>query len=100
MVDFFFFFFFFRLSQLLYPTLVAACYQMEENMVILEEEISSKLLITFLQEACRTKQEEKGQKDGKTTGKASCTTIVDLSSMLQHRFPKAHWEQAIAYFSK
>lgn len=74
---------------------------MEDNMVILEEEISSKLLITFLQEASRTHLEEgrkKADRDTKAAGKTPCS--VDLSSMLQHRFPKSHWEAAITYFSK
>lgn len=85
-----------RLSQLLYPTLIAACYQMEENKVILEEEISSKLLVTFLREA--SKRKEGGAQKAAASGKAPCTT--NLSSLLQHRFPESHWEQAISYFSQ
>lgn len=89
--------FFFRLSQLLYPTLIAACYQMEENKAILEEEISSKLLLTFLQEACREeeKQQQRVRKDSDAETGKNCS-----GSLLEHRFPKAHWKKAIAYFSE
>ena len=71
---------------------------MEENKVILEEEISSKLLVTFLQESRSSLEEEKSKGDSKAAGKGPCT--VDLSSMLQHRFPKTHWDHAISYFSQ
>lgn len=83
-----------RLSRLLYPTLIAACYQMEDNKAILEEEISCKLLVAFLQEACG----EEGKHGGDEPRDKKSSTI-DLSSMLKHRFPKSHWEEAITYFS-
>lgn len=79
---------------MLYPSLVAACYQMEENKAILEEEISSKLLVTFLQEAC--KEEERQQRSKKDNN----SNMLDMSSVLQHRFPRTHWEKAITYFSQ
>ena len=90
--------YFFRLSQLLYPSLIAACYQMEENKAILEEEISSKLLVTFLQEAC--KEEERQRRSKKDSGGNGGRGVSDMSSVLQHRFPRAHWEKAITYFSQ
>lgn len=76
---------------------------MEENKAILREEISSKLLVAFLEEACKfaTAEGKRGtERGGKATEKEKVYRTVDLSSMLQHRFPKSHWEQAIAYFCK
>lgn len=94
-------FFLFRLSRLLYPTLIAACYQMEENKAILEEEISSKLLLTFLQEACKEeeKQQQRTRKDSDAEMGKNCSAVY-MSSVLEHRFPKAHWKKAITYFSQ
>ena len=94
----------FRLSQLLYPTLVSACYLMEENKAILEEEISSKLLVTFLQESCQEDKLQRTKKDAQGNPgkekKPKLTPSRDLSSVLHHRFPKAHWEPAVTYFSQ
>lgn len=94
-----------RLSQLLYPTLVSACYLMEENKAILEEEISCKLLVTFLQESCQEEDKlQRANKDAQvSSGKEKNPKLKrsrDLSSVLHHRFPKAHWEPAITYFSQ
>lgn len=70
---------------------------MEENKAILEEEISSKLLVAFLHEACREEKQRAKKEEGEAT-KSSC--VLDLSSVLRHRFPRAHWEKAITYFSQ
>ncbi len=91
-----------RLSQLLYPTLIAACYQMEENRAILQEEISSKLLVTFLENACskaQAKEKAASSSAAATAGKKS-SSVVNFSCELQHRFPKVYWEKAITYFSQ
>ncbi|KAL5482252.1 hypothetical protein EMCRGX_G022556 [Ephydatia muelleri] len=70
---------------LLYPTLLAACYNSQENVGILSQEISCKLLSTFLQESMRVyKEESKG--------------VPDFYS-LPYRFPKCHWETALQFFS-
>ena len=93
----------YRLSQLLYPTLIAACYQMEENKAILQEEISSRLLVTFLQDACRAEAKAGGGAGGRAADKSSAekaSSVADFSFELQHRFPKAHWEKAVTYFSQ
>lgn len=72
---------------------------MKENRAILEEEISSKLLVVFLQEAI--KEEKDARKKERTADKNTQRNYsVDLSSMFQHRFPRAHWESAIEYFSQ
>ena len=76
---------------------------MEENRAILEDEISSKLLVTFLQASCRKEEgeEENGGKvkESESERKKSADS-ADLSAMLQHRFPRAHWEKAVTYFSQ
>ena len=45
-----------RLTRLLFPTLVAACYQQKENRAILQQEISPRLLVAFLQENLQATQ--------------------------------------------
>ena len=72
---------------------------MEENKAILEEEISSKLLVAFMQERCREdekkQQRERARKDAESE-RRKVGMSSDLSSELQHRFPKAHWEKAMS----
>lgn len=76
---------------------------MEENKAILEEEISCKLLVTFLKVSLEREKEGGERNKGKSDKEASSTSenhcVEDPSSMLQHRFPRKHWEQAIVYFS-
>lgn len=73
---------------------------MEENRVILEEEISSKLLVTFLQNAVKEEEKQGAKKEKEVNAAERKSYAVDLSSLLQHRFPKSHWETAITYFSQ
>lgn len=77
---------------------------MEENKAILEEEISSKLLVTFLQESCQEDRPQRTKKDAQVSSgkekKPKLERSIDFSSVLHHRFPKAHWEPAITYFSQ
>lgn len=67
----FYFLYNFRLTGLLFPTLISACYQVPENVCILEQEISCKLLVAFLQETVaqlqsRDKQTEASKKQSKS----------------------------------
>ena len=78
---------------------------MEDNKAILEEEISCKLLVTFLKMSLEREQNERKinrEKSKKEAGSCSSEKQIleeDLCSLLQHRFPRDHWEQAILYFS-
>lgn len=53
----------YRLSHLLFPTLISACYQVSENVQILEQEISCKLLVAFLQETLARQRSKDEQAD-------------------------------------
>ena len=74
---------------------------MEENKAILEEEISCKLLVAFLKmslEREKEGQKNMGRSDKEPSSRSEKHCVEDPSSMLQHRFPREHWEQAIVYF--
>ena len=60
----------YSLSKLLHPTLISACYRVEENVAILEQEISCKLLIAFLQESlAKEKKMTEAKKASDTQGR-------------------------------
>ena len=102
-----------RHSQLLFPTLISACYQVDTNKELLEQEISCKLLVAFLESniqeistesGTRNKYPTKGQA-AKGQEKTSATSgqtqiIVDHGSLFEHRFPKSHWKDAVSFFSR
>ncbi len=71
---------------------------MEENKAILEEEISCKLLVTFLKISLEKEGKKSRAESEKTGSMDSSIHVEDLSSLLIHRFPRDHWEDAIVYF--
>ena len=44
---------FFRLRNVLFPTLIAACFENEENKKIIEQEVSCALLENYIEVCCR-----------------------------------------------
>ena len=95
-----------RHSRLLYPTLISACYQLETNRELLEQEISCKLLVAFLQEnismEASTKSARGSIKDQETTAATDegVQKAIDFGSLFEHRFPKAHWPSAVSFFTR
>lgn len=102
-----------RHTRLLFPTLISACYQVDTNKQLLEQEISSKLLVAFLNDniAREGSTGAKPKVKGHGSVMAALATdeqqqrpaqqkVVDYGSLLEHRFPKSHWKDAVHFFTE
>lgn len=85
-----------RLIKVLFPSLIAACYNNLQNKVILEQEMSCVLLATFIQDFAQTS----GQADNQSyQPKGKCLGSQDYLE-LANRFPQQAWEEARQFFLK
>ncbi|XP_008821653.1 S phase cyclin A-associated protein in the endoplasmic reticulum isoform X1 [Nannospalax galili] len=85
-----------RLIKVLFPSLIAACYNNCQNKIILEQEMSSLLLATFIQDFAQTP----GQVDNQCYHpKGKCLDSRDYLE-LANRFPQQAWEEARQFFLK
>ncbi|CAH1254602.1 SCAPER [Branchiostoma lanceolatum] len=82
-----------QLVAVLFPTLISCCYQNEQNRKILQQEISSSLLATFIEGRIQDSQQQilLPSKRPKTSG-------VDIM-VFSARFPQHTWEDALKYFT-
>uniref|UniRef100_A0A8C5TNN0 S-phase cyclin A associated protein in the ER n=1 Tax=Malurus cyaneus samueli TaxID=2593467 RepID=A0A8C5TNN0_9PASS len=81
-----------RLIKVLFPSLIAACYNNPQNKIILEQEMSCVLLATFIQVLLRR------------CGRAGALPALCFHSQdyleLSNRFPRQSWEEARQFFLK
>ncbi|KAM9585673.1 S phase cyclin A-associated protein in the endoplasmic reticulum isoform 9-T10 [Trichechus inunguis] len=85
-----------RLIKVLFPSLIAACYNNRQNKIILEQEMSCVLLATFIQDFAQAP----GQADNQSyQPKGKCLGSQD-SLELANRFPQQAWEEARQFFLK
>ncbi|XP_061037858.1 S phase cyclin A-associated protein in the endoplasmic reticulum isoform X1 [Eubalaena glacialis] len=85
-----------RLIKVLFPSLIAACYNNLQNKIILEQEMSCVLLATFIQDFAQTP----GQADTQSyQPKGKCLGSQDYLE-LANRFPQQAWEEARQFFLK
>eukprot|EP00741_Cyanophora_paradoxa_P003501 tig00000711_g3399.t1 len=90
-----------RYKNILFPTLVAACFGSERNRAILQSEMSADLLATFIAEY-RAAPSPAGQSPAGAEGAArAATTTVSIPARFQfaNRFPAALWEEAERFFA-
>lgn len=67
-----------RLIKVLFPSLIAACYDNRQNKVILEQEVSSVLLATFIQVPAGARVRVSGCRPGRLT-KRSPVSVLEIS---------------------
>nr|XP_027781024.1 S phase cyclin A-associated protein in the endoplasmic reticulum [Marmota flaviventris] len=85
-----------RLIKVLFPSLIAACYNNLQNKIILEQEMSCVLLATFIQDFAQAP----GQTDNQFyQPKGKCLGSQDYLE-LANRFPQQAWEEARQFFLK
>ncbi|XP_057280123.1 S phase cyclin A-associated protein in the endoplasmic reticulum [Pezoporus wallicus] len=85
-----------RLIKVLFPSLIAACYNNPQNKIILEQEMSCVLLATFIQDFAQSS----GQTDNQLSQqREKCFTSQDYLE-LSNRFPRQSWEEARQFFLK
>lgn len=85
-----------RLVRVLFPSLIAACYNNGHNKVVLEQQMSGVLLASFLQDFAQNH----GQADNQSPQpKGKCLGPQDYLE-LANRFPQQAWEEARQFFLK
>uniref|UniRef100_A0A8C8WCD4 S-phase cyclin A associated protein in the ER n=1 Tax=Panthera leo TaxID=9689 RepID=A0A8C8WCD4_PANLE len=85
-----------RLIKVLFPSLIAACYNNRQNKIILEQEMSCVLLATFIQDFVQTSGQADNQlyqPKGKSLGSQDYLELAN-------RFPQEAWEEARQFFLK
>uniref|UniRef100_A0A5F8A7K5 S-phase cyclin A associated protein in the ER n=1 Tax=Macaca mulatta TaxID=9544 RepID=A0A5F8A7K5_MACMU len=85
-----------RLIKILFPSLIAACYNNHQNKIILEQEMSCVLLATFIQDLAQTPGQAENQP---YQPKGKCLGSQDYLE-LANRFPQQAWEEARQFFLK
>nr|XP_054954681.1 S phase cyclin A-associated protein in the endoplasmic reticulum isoform X5 [Pan paniscus] len=85
-----------RLIKVLFPSLIAACYNNHQNKIILEQEMSCVLLATFIQDLAQTPGQVENQP---YQPKGKCLGSQDYLE-LANRFPQQAWEEARQFFLK
>ncbi|XP_078541362.1 S phase cyclin A-associated protein in the endoplasmic reticulum [Lissotriton helveticus] len=85
-----------RLVKVLFPSLVAACYNNPQNKVILEQEMNCVLLASFLQDFAVNSV----QVDGKSSQLRESVSASQDYLQLSNRFPRKTWEEARQFFLK
>lgn len=85
-----------RLVRVLFPSLIAACFNNGHNKVILEQEMSCVLLASFLQDFAQNHGQAENQS---SQPKGKCLGSQDYLE-LANRFPQQAWEEARQFFLK
>uniref|UniRef100_A0A8C8R6S6 S-phase cyclin A associated protein in the ER n=1 Tax=Pelusios castaneus TaxID=367368 RepID=A0A8C8R6S6_9SAUR len=86
-----------RLIKVLFPTLIAACYNNPQNKIILEQEMSCVLLATFIQDFTQSSSQTDNQSSQQRAEKFfTSQDYLELSN----RFPCQAWEEARQFFLK
>ncbi|XP_036431991.1 S phase cyclin A-associated protein in the endoplasmic reticulum isoform X2 [Colossoma macropomum] len=81
-----------RLIKVLFPSLISACYNNQQNKVILQQEMSCVLLATFIQDCASSEN----QTDSRPTQERSCAALDYCE--LSNRFPREQWDSALHFF--
>ncbi|XP_054069721.1 S phase cyclin A-associated protein in the endoplasmic reticulum isoform X2 [Rissa tridactyla] len=85
-----------RLIKVLFPSLIAACYNNPQNKIILEQEMSCVLLATFIQDFAQSS----GQMDNQLSQQREKFFNSQDYLELSNRFPRQSWEEARQFFLK
>ncbi|XP_039413762.1 S phase cyclin A-associated protein in the endoplasmic reticulum isoform X2 [Corvus cornix cornix] len=85
-----------RLIKVLFPSLIAACYNNPQNKIILEQEMSCVLLATFIQDFAQSSGQMESQLSQQREKFFSSQDYLELSN----RFPRQSWEEARQFFLK
>uniref|UniRef100_H0VG15 S-phase cyclin A associated protein in the ER n=2 Tax=Cavia porcellus TaxID=10141 RepID=H0VG15_CAVPO len=85
-----------RLIKVLFPSLIAACYNNHQNKVILEQEMSCVLLASFIQDFAQTPSQTDPRPQ---QPRGRCLGPQDYLEPA-NRFPQQAWEEARQFFLK
>ncbi|XP_053498421.1 S phase cyclin A-associated protein in the endoplasmic reticulum isoform X2 [Ictalurus furcatus] len=82
-----------HLIKVLFPSLISACYNNQQNKVILQQEMSCVLLATFIQDCASSEK----QTDNKPSQQERSCALPDYRE-LSNRFPRDQWDSALQFF--
>ncbi|XP_049330574.1 S phase cyclin A-associated protein in the endoplasmic reticulum isoform X4 [Astyanax mexicanus] len=82
-----------RLIKVLFPSLISACYNNQQNKVILQQEMSCVLLATFIQDCASSEN----QTDSRPSQHERSSAALDYCE-LSNRFPREQWDSALHFF--
>ncbi|XP_072527105.1 S phase cyclin A-associated protein in the endoplasmic reticulum isoform X2 [Salminus brasiliensis] len=82
-----------RLIKVLFPSLISACYNNQQNKVILQQEMSCVLLATFIQDCASSEN----QTDSRPAQQERSSAALDYCE-LSNRFPREQWDSALHFF--
>ncbi|TGZ64767.1 hypothetical protein CRM22_006209 [Opisthorchis felineus] len=84
------------LTDILYPTLIAFCYEHPTNSAVLEADLSPTLLANYIEE--RLLERTMDALSDTDTRILASSEATDLRFRFEYRFPVSKWEAAKAYF--
>uniref|UniRef100_A0A4W3I6T7 S-phase cyclin A-associated protein in the ER n=1 Tax=Callorhinchus milii TaxID=7868 RepID=A0A4W3I6T7_CALMI len=85
-----------RLIKVLFPALITACYNNPQNKVILEQEMSSILLASFIQDFAQSSSQPENKSSQRKEKIPRALDYLEFSN----RFPREMWDDARTFFLK
>ncbi|KAI5100474.1 S phase cyclin A-associated protein in the endoplasmic reticulum isoform X1 [Silurus meridionalis] len=82
-----------QLIKILFPSLISACYNNQQNKVILEQEMNCVLLVTFIQD-CASSENQTNRRPSQQERSSALPDYCELSN----RFPRDQWDSALQFF--
>ncbi|XP_047675769.1 S phase cyclin A-associated protein in the endoplasmic reticulum isoform X5 [Tachysurus fulvidraco] len=82
-----------HLIKVLFPSLISACYNNQQNKVMLQQEMSCVLLATFIQDCASSEI----QTDNSHSNPERSTALPNYCE-LANRFPRDQWDSALQFF--
>ncbi|XP_053093175.1 S phase cyclin A-associated protein in the endoplasmic reticulum isoform X4 [Pangasianodon hypophthalmus] len=82
-----------HLIKVLFPSLISACYNNQQNKVILQQEMSCVLLATFIQDCASSEN----QTNSRPSQQERSSALLDYCE-LSNRFPRDQWDSALQFF--
>ncbi|KAJ8029246.1 S phase cyclin A-associated protein in the endoplasmic reticulum [Holothuria leucospilota] len=87
-----------KLKEILFPSLICCCYGNQENKMILEQEMSCSLLVTFLEERIQEQNRNELLPTAASAREKEKERDGSARMGLELRFPKSEWTAAVNFF--
>lgn len=82
-----------HLIKVLFPSLISACYNNQQNKVMLQQEMSCVLLATFIQDSASSNNHT----NTRPSHQERSSALLEYSE-LSNRFPRDQWDSALQFF--
>ncbi|KAF8565293.1 hypothetical protein P879_10348 [Paragonimus westermani] len=88
------------LTDLLYPTLIACCYQNSNNLAVLEAELNPSLLANYIEERILERTMEAFPDNDEKVAPSNDKLVTDARFRFEYRFPVKEWASGKDYFTR